>query len=343
MAPPPIDLMKPPYDLETYSGRAQHFLRLTNPLNILATTEELAEAQKIVNEFKKTRKVPPDYSEEKLWKMKYLYDSAFHPDTGEKMFVLGRMAAQAPCNTVISGAMISFYKSPAAVVFWQWINQSFNAVVNYTNRSGDAPLSTKKYISYVCLLFKFTDRQSISRGSRLAYRECAIVALHAHDLPFSRILCKTGCKPSTLYPWLRLCFIVSASKWIMLTLSNTNSDGHFDLLASYCAACGGAVGTALYLNKLAKRLPPVFARLVPFAAVCAANFINIPMMRSNELLNGTPVFTKEDKRVGDSKVAARQGILLVCLSRVLMAVPGMSAYNDNSDLVSSLYRFRRLS
>ncbi|XP_026754161.2 sideroflexin-1-3 [Galleria mellonella] len=235
-----IDLDKPHYDQATYTGRAKHFLQLTNPLNILASDKELDEAKKIVTEFRKTRKMPPGYDEEKLWRTKYLYDSAFHPDTGEKMFAIGRMSAQAPMNTIITGCMITFYKTTAATVFWQWVNQTFNAVVNYTNRSGDAPLSKSQ------------------------------------------------------------------------------------LLASYCAACGGALGTALYLNNKVKNMKPIYARLVPFAAVCGANFINIPMMRSNELMNGTPVFDTNGQRLGESKRAAAMGIGLVCVSRVLMAVPGMT-------------------
>ena len=83
-----------------------------------------------------------------------LYSSAFHPDTGDLQNVFGRMSFQAPGGMLITGAMLHFYKSVPQVVFCQWFNQSFNALVNYTNRNAEADLDLNQMgVAYVTATF----------------------------------------------------------------------------------------------------------------------------------------------------------------------------------------------
>ncbi|CAH1782793.1 unnamed protein product [Owenia fusiformis] len=233
-----INLDSPRYDQSTFVGRARHFFITTNPLNLFASGSDLDNAKAVVESYKK-RAEPPGLTADEVWRAKSLYDSAFHPDTGEKMMLIGRMSAQVPMNMSITGCMMTWYRTTPAVLFWQWINQTFNAVVNYTNRSGDSPIPLKT------------------------------------------------------------------------------------LGISYTLATSGAVITALGVNKLVTKAPPIVGRFVPFTAVAAANCINIPCMRNSEMVNGIPVYNAEGERVGESTAAAKKAIGLVVFSRICMATPGM--------------------
>lgn len=62
---------------------------------------------------------------------------------------------------------------------------------------------------------------------------------------------------------------------------------------------------------------------MPFSAVAAANCVNIPLMRQNELIDGVSVQDENGVEVGKSRIAAAKGISQVAFSRILMAAPGM--------------------
>lgn len=144
-----IDLTRPRYDQSTYIGRAKHFFAVCDPRTILASNAELEQAKAIVMAHRAGHD-DPSLNEEKLWHAKRLYDSAFHSDTGELLFLPGRMSFQMPGNMIITGCMLTFLSTTPQVVFWQVVNQSFNACVNYTNRNASSPVTMEKLgVAYV--------------------------------------------------------------------------------------------------------------------------------------------------------------------------------------------------
>ncbi|KDR07724.1 sideroflexin-2 [Zootermopsis nevadensis] len=235
-----FDIDKPLWDQSTFSGRLKHFFWVTDPRTCIVSEETLDDAKQLVEQYR-IGKEPPGTTEEQVIYAKKLYESAFHPDTGDKQNVFGRMSFQVPGGMAITGAMLQFYRTAPAVVFWQWVNQSFNALVNYTNRNAKSPTTTTQL--------------------GVAY--------------------------------------VSATASAMIT----------------------ALGCKAFWQKQAS---PLLQRYVPFAAVAAANCVNIPLMRQNELLHGIDVYDENENIVAKSRVAAVKGISQVVFSRIVMCAPGMT-------------------
>ncbi|XP_071540711.1 sideroflexin-2 [Panulirus ornatus] len=240
MAESRINLDVPRYDQSKFVGRFQHFLGITDWRLCFKTNKELDEVKDLLQKYRHGQE-PPGTPEESIWYAKRAYESAFHPDTGEKQNVIGRMCFQVPGGMILTGAMMTFYKSTPAVLFWQWANQSFNALVNFTNRNAKSPLSVEQ------------------------------------------------------------------------------------MGMAYISATGAALVTAIGLkNYLTGRASTLLQRYVPFAAVAAANCINIPLMRQNELLNGIIVCDEDGNEFVTSRLAALKGISQVVFSRIFMAAPGMT-------------------
>ncbi|KAK2530589.1 Sfxn2 [Columba guinea] len=236
--PDGFNIDTPRWDQSTFMGRLKHFFNITDPRTVLVPEEELDRAKALV-EGCRAGLVPPGSSQEQLLYAKKLYDSAFHPDSGEKMNLIGRMSFQVPGGMALTGCMLQFYRTVPAVVFWQWVNQSFNAIVNYTNRNAASPISLRQ------------------------------------------------------------------------------------IGVAYVMATSTALATAVGLNLYTKRAPPLLARWVPFAAVAAANCVNLPLMRQQEIINGVTVTDKDNNELGRSRRAAVKGIAQVVVSRIAMAAPGM--------------------
>lgn len=143
----------------------------------------------------------------------------------------------------ITGCMMTFYKSTPAVIFWQLANQSFNAIVNYTNRNASAGVTNEQ------------------------------------------------------------------------------------LMTAYVGATTASVATALAFNKVISSSPSlsggIVGRFVPLIAVAAANCVNIPLMRQQEIVKGISIETADGKDAGLSSKAAVAAIQQVVPSRVGMAAPAM--------------------
>lgn len=73
-----------------------------------------------------------------LRQKKRIVDASIHPDTGMPVPWIMRMCSFVPTNVPIIFGMLLTPPTPMNTAFWQWLNQTYNAGMNYGNRNASS-------------------------------------------------------------------------------------------------------------------------------------------------------------------------------------------------------------
>merc|ERR1712187_801461 len=106
-----------------------------DPRTLFISSTSLKASQELLEQFKATGKKPEGLSDAEMWEHRKNVEVSIHPVTGEELLKVGRMSAFVPMNVPLCAFML-MAQTPGQVVFTQWLNQTYNVVNNYVNRSG---------------------------------------------------------------------------------------------------------------------------------------------------------------------------------------------------------------
>lgn len=104
-----LDIDAPLWDQNTFVGRVKHFFWVTDPRSCIVGEKECYDAKALVEQYR-LGKEPKGTTIEDVIYAKKLFESAFHPDSGELQNVFGRMTFQVPGGMAVTGAMLQFYR-----------------------------------------------------------------------------------------------------------------------------------------------------------------------------------------------------------------------------------------
>lgn len=146
---PPFSLEGTQYDQTKYIGRLRRCFDVVDPRTLFISKIKLESSLNLLKEFGEGNR-QEGITDEELWKARKIKEAIIHPDTGEKILMPFRMSGYVPFGTVSVIGMLIPGASVGQVVFWQWLNQTHNACVNYANRNATKPTPTSKFIqSYI--------------------------------------------------------------------------------------------------------------------------------------------------------------------------------------------------
>ena len=122
--------------------------------------------------FEKTGKREIELSLDEIRKIRTaqtVVSTAVHPDTGKYIPWLFRFSSFLPVNIPISFGFIFTAPTPFNTIFWQWINQTYNAALNYENRNASSNYTTQDIFKSYCIAS--TSAIAVGLGIRKAFEK----------------------------------------------------------------------------------------------------------------------------------------------------------------------------
>uniref|UniRef100_A0A914WPX0 Sidoreflexin n=1 Tax=Plectus sambesii TaxID=2011161 RepID=A0A914WPX0_9BILA len=130
---------------DTFLGRYAHYLDVVDPRTLLTSENKLQASIDLLERYKRGDAVTA--SNRDLWEAQKIKQAIIHPDTGKKVFMPFRMSGYVPFGWITVTGMLLPNPSWPTLMFWQWMNQSHNACVNYANRNATKPQPASKFVS----------------------------------------------------------------------------------------------------------------------------------------------------------------------------------------------------
>jgi len=129
------------YDAGDFMGRFSRMLLACDPRLLLYTEDQVKGSREMVENWQQYANGTAEM-DRTLWEAKRISDAAVHPDTGDVIPRPFRMSGYVFYNGPVCVAMVAS-QSTMPLLFWAWVNQSQNALVNYYNRNACAPMSNE--------------------------------------------------------------------------------------------------------------------------------------------------------------------------------------------------------
>jgi hypothetical protein len=138
---PPYDPKTQRFDQSSFVGRFSRMLLACDPRLLVYSNDQVRHYKTMIDKYQ-------DYDSSSaldartLYEARRIVEASLHPDTGDVLPRPFRMSGYVPFNGPICVAMVAS-QSTAPLLFWSWLNQSQNALVNFYNRNASSPMSNE--------------------------------------------------------------------------------------------------------------------------------------------------------------------------------------------------------